>query len=59
MNFNKKQIEKRAETKLKYLLDSDSVAKEKRYKLGAWFHGEYRDKYKKATRHIESEDNLA
>lgn len=59
MNFNNNQIEKRVETNLKYLLDSDSVAKEKRYKLGAWFHGEYRDKYKKTANHVESEDSLA
>lgn len=46
MNLNyKTQI--KTETKINYLIDSDSVAREKRYKLGQWFHGEYREKFKK------------
>lgn len=50
MNLNQK-LSKLTETKLKYLIDSESVAKDKRYKLGAWLHGEYRDKLKKAVSH--------
>lgn len=48
MQFNQK-LEKHAEPKLKCLMDSESVAKDKCYKLGVWLHGEYRDKFKKAV----------
>ena len=58
MNLNQK-FEKYAETKVRYLLDSESVRKEKRYKLGEWFHGEYRNKLKKAAGRLEhGADNL-
>lgn len=43
MNLNKK-IEDHAESKLKFLMDSETVSKDKRYKLGVWLHGEYRNK---------------
>jgi hypothetical protein len=47
MNFNHK-IEKHNGLKPKCLMDSESVAKDKRYKLGVWLHGEYRAKLRKA-----------
>jgi|APDOM4702015191_1054821.scaffolds.fasta_scaffold131664_1 hypothetical protein len=46
MNVNTK-LEKYTETKIRYLVDSEAVKKEKRYKLGEWLHGEYRNKLKK------------
>lgn len=48
MNFNHK-IEKPAGLKPKGLMDSESVAKDKRYKLGVWLHGEYKTKFKKSA----------
>ncbi|CAG7855885.1 hypothetical protein MCAMS1_00180 [biofilm metagenome] len=47
MNHNMKFY---ADTRIRYFADSDSVAKEKRYKLGEWLHQEYRDKFKKAAK---------
>jgi hypothetical protein len=47
MNPNHK-VEKPIGSKLKYLMDAESVAKEKRYKLGAWLHGEHREQLKKS-----------
>lgn len=46
MNVNQK-LEKYTETKIRYLMDSEAVKKEKKYKLGEWLHGEYRNKLKK------------
>jgi hypothetical protein len=46
MNPNNK-IEKLVGSKPRYLMDAESVAKEKRYKLGAWLHGEHREQLKK------------
>lgn len=54
MNANQNKLERYTETKVRYLFDSESVAREKRYKLGAWLHGEYRDKFKKASSRSES-----
>jgi hypothetical protein len=50
MNMNQK-IEKHADSKLRFLIDSESVSKDKCYKLGKWLHGEYRDKSRKAASH--------
>jgi hypothetical protein len=43
----KLNVEKNAASRLKYPADAGSVAKDKRYKLGVWLHGEYRQKSKK------------
>jgi hypothetical protein len=43
----KKNIEKHAESRLTFPADTGPVAKDKRYKLGVWLHGEYKDKSKK------------
>lgn len=51
MNHNMKSF---ADTRIRYFADSDSVAKEKRYKLGEWLHQEYRDKFKKAAKLAEN-----
>jgi hypothetical protein len=44
----KQKLEHYTETKIKYLMDSEAVKKEKKYKLGEWLHGEYRNKLKKS-----------
>ncbi len=43
----KLNTEKNAASRIKFPADTGSVAKDKRYKLGVWLHGEYRDKSKK------------
>jgi hypothetical protein len=43
-----------ADTRIRYFADSDSVANEKRYKLGEWLHQEYRDKFKKTNKLAEN-----
>jgi hypothetical protein len=48
MTFNNK-FEKPTYSKRKCLMDSESVAKDKCYKLGVWLHSEYRTKLKKVT----------
>jgi hypothetical protein len=53
MNLNPK-IEQLAEAKPSYLMDHESVAKDKCYKLGVWLHGEHRSKFKKAVAPAES-----
>lgn len=58
MNFNHK-IENPAYSKRKCLTDSDSVAKDKRYKLGVWLHSEYRTKLKNATDRNEALNSQA
>ena len=49
MNLNKK-TQNDVASRLKYLMDSESVSKDKRYKLGVWLHGEYKNKLAKARR---------
>jgi hypothetical protein len=49
MNLHHK-IEKHTDTKLKFLIDSDTISKDKRYKLGEWLHGEYRNKVSRNER---------
>jgi hypothetical protein len=49
MNLNKK-TQNDVASRLKYLMDSESVSKDKRYKLGVWLHGEYKNKLVKARR---------
>lgn len=48
----KQNIDKHATSRLKFPADTGQVAKDKRYKLGVWLHGEYRDKSKKPTNAI-------
>jgi hypothetical protein len=57
MNISHAKMERYTATRIRYLFDSESVGKEKRYKLGAWLHGEYRDKFKKAVKQIDAEAN--
>jgi hypothetical protein len=56
MNMNLK-IENYAEKKARSLLDSESINKDKNYKLGAWLYSEYRNK-KISTHQGHREPNL-
>lgn len=53
MNLNPK-IEQLADAKPSYLMDHESVAKDKCYKLGVWLHGEHRRKFKRAASPAEN-----
>jgi hypothetical protein len=53
MNTHNAKLERYTETRIRYLFDSETVKKEKRYKLGEWLHGEYRNKFKKASRLLD------
>lgn len=53
MNLNPK-IEQLADAKPNFLMDHESVAKDKCYKLGIWLHGEHRCKSKRASSPAES-----
>ncbi len=53
MNLNPK-IEQLADAKPGYLMDHESVTRDKCYKLGVWLHGEHRNKLKKAASPAES-----
>ena len=43
----KLNVEENAASRLNFPVDTEPVAKDKRYKLGVWLHGEYRQKSKK------------
>jgi hypothetical protein len=59
MTLNQK-IENHAKTKLRFLIDPETVSKDKSYKLGEWLHGEYRDdKLRKAAKRTERVNNSA
>lgn len=53
MNLHPK-IEQLGGSKLGYLMDSDAVAKDKRFKLGVWLHEEHKRKFKRATSPAET-----
>lgn len=53
MNMNH-TMKSYADTRIRYFADSDSVAKEKRFKLGEWLHQEYPNKFKKADKFAEN-----
>ena len=57
--YPNQNLQKPTEFKLKRPVESDSVAKDKRYKLGEWLHGDYKKKYKKAADRSESLNNLS
>jgi len=43
----KLNVKENAASRLNFPVDTEPVAKDKRYKLGVWLHGEYRQKSKK------------
>ena len=43
----KLNVKENAASRLNFPVDTGPVAKDKRYKLGVWLHGEYRQKSKK------------
>jgi hypothetical protein len=57
MNMNH-NLKSHAETRIRYFADSESIAKEKRYKLGEWLHQEYRDKFKKSAKLADNDLRL-
>jgi hypothetical protein len=46
----RQKFEKHVRPKLKSLMDSEAISKDKCYKLGEWLHGEYRDKLSRTER---------
>lgn len=53
MNLNPK-IEQLGGSKPGYLMDSESVAKDKRFKLGVWLHEEHKRKFKRTASPAET-----
>ncbi len=53
MNLHPK-IERLGGSKLGYLMDSESVAKDKRFKLGVWLHEEHKRKFKRTISPAET-----
>jgi len=53
------KIEKPTQLERKCLMDSEAVARDKRYKLGVWLHGEYKEKFKKAVECNDALNNRA
>jgi hypothetical protein len=53
MNLHPK-IERLGGSKLGYLMDSESVAKDKRFKLGVWLHEEHKRKFKRTASPAET-----
>jgi hypothetical protein len=45
--YSNQNFQKHIEFKLKRPLESESVTKDKRYKLGEWLHGDYKKKHMK------------
>jgi hypothetical protein len=48
------QIEQLSVSKLGYLMDSEAVAKDKRFKLGVWLHEEHKRKFKRTASPAET-----
>jgi hypothetical protein len=58
--YSNQKFQRPNEFKLKRPTETDSVTKDKCYKLGEWLHGDYKKKYKKAAdRNSESLNNLS